>query len=223
MKKTLFFLLVLNVPATAFSAEQMALLNDEELSGVSARQGIALNFEMLINATLNASGEVVPDNCPTSALVASGTPDCRFALQFNGIDDAWLVVKEYYGVFKLNEVHVDGVRTQDSVSGYCDAACQERFGMGFDPDDRPAIQLSYDHSDLGSNTAFYNDAEIFLNAGKVAAEFNQSDPGGNIIVPGYLRNETPASAIGLKMADGVNGSGGPAQLRFDGNMMMYGY
>jgi len=46
MKKTLFFLLVLNVPAAALSAEQMALLDDEELSDVSARQGIALNFEM---------------------------------------------------------------------------------------------------------------------------------------------------------------------------------
>lgn len=223
MKKNILFLLILYVPVNVFGADQMALMNDEELSGVSARQGIALNFEMLINATLNAAGNVVPDNCPTSALVASGTPDCRFALQFNGIDNAWLVVKEYYGLFKFNEVHVDGVRTQDSASGYCDSACQARFGVGFDPDDRPAIQLSYDHSDLGSNAAFYNDAEIFLNVGKVAAEFNQTDPGGNIIVPGYLRDETPGSAIGLRMADGINGSGGPAQIRFDGNMMMYGY
>ena len=223
MNKLLLFFLVFNVPASALGANEMASLNDEELSGVSARQGIALNFEMLINATLNDSGNVVPDNCPTSALVASGTPDCRFALQFNGIEDAWLVVKEYYGIFKLNAVRIDGVRTQNSVSGYCDAACQARFGVGFDPDDRPAIQMSYDHSDLGSNTAFYNDAEIFLHAGKVAAEFNQTDPGGNIIVPGYLRNETPGSAIGLRMADGVNGAGGPAQMRFDGNMMMYGY
>ena len=204
-------------------ATELVPMNDESLAEISAREGIALNFEMLINATLDSNGELTPEHCPDATQVASGTADCRFALQFNSIDDAWLVVKEYYGVFRLNEVRVDGVRTPSNASGYCDSDCQGRFGPGFDPDDRPAIQLGYDHDDLGENEAFYGDASLFLNAGKVVAEFNQKDGGGSIVTPGYLRNETPGAAIGLRMADGPNASGGSAQIRFDGNMMMYGY
>ena len=197
-------------------ADELKELDDDALSSVSAREGIALNLEMLINAKKDGSGNIVPDTCPSTGI--SGTPDCRFGLQFNSVDNAWLVVKEYYGFLSLKEVHIDGVRMDPLSSGKCDADCLARFS-GFDPNGKPAIQLSYDHNDIGPDAAFYGDAELFLNVGKIAAEFNDSGTG----TPGYLRNVTPGAAIGLLMADGPNGTGGPAKIRFDGNLKMYGY
>ncbi|MZR63073.1 hypothetical protein [Alcanivorax sp. DP30] len=195
---------------------ELTELDDDALSGVMAREGIALNLEVLINATQDNAGNIIPDICPSTGI--SGTPDCRFALQFNSVDNAWLVVKDYYGLMSLNEVRVDGVRMDSTASGKCDADCLSRFS-GFDPNGKPAIQLSYDHSDLGASESFYGDAELFLHAGKVAAEFNDSGTG----TPGYLRDMTPGSAIGLLMADGPNGIDGAAKIRFDGNVKMYGY
>lgn len=204
----LFFFCIAN-------ADQLVALNDAELSDVTAREGIALNLEMLINAAKDSSGNIVPDSCPTTGISAAA--DCRFGLQFNSIDDAWLVIKDYYGLISLKEVRIDGVRMDATASGKCDADCLDRLS-GFNPNNKPAIQLSYDHSDLGDSQAFYDDAEIYLHVGKIAAEFNAIDG-----TEGYLRNVTPGAAIGLLMADGPDGIGGPAQIRFDGRMQMYGY
>lgn len=214
--KRIFLYLALSLTSALAFAEKMKPLDDGELSGIAAREGIALNFEMLISATKDNSGNLVPETCPSTGISAAA--DCRFALQFNSIDDAWLVVKDWYGLIGLNAVHIDGVRTESTPSGNCDSDCQNRFGTGFDPYNKPAIQLSYDHSDLGAAESFYDDANIFLHAGAVVAEFNTT---GN--TQGYLNDVTPGSAIGLLMADGVNGAGGPAQIRFDGNMQMFGY
>lgn len=202
------------------TADSLKPLNDTALSQVTGREGIRLNMEFLVNASLDSNGDLVPEVCPDTGVSAAA--DCRFGIQFNSVDNAWLVVKDYYGMFRFNGFRLDGTRTQTTASGLCDTDCQQRFGVGFDPDDRPAILLGYDHAAIGIDDVFYDDADIYLHAGKVVAEFDQLS-GGSVLEEGFLRDNTPGAAIGLLVADGPNGSAGPAMMRFDGNVMVYGY
>jgi len=205
-----FALLLMLLPFPVLALEP---LDDGALAGVSGGEGIAVNVEFLINAD-RAGSTITPLSCPDGSAHPNGAPDCRLALQFNDRPGTWLVLKNYYGLFSLNRVWLDSEQTPATASGYCDAACQARFPSGFDANNRPVVQLSYDHSALAANAAFYGDGEVFLNVDRISAEFGAT---------GYLLNDVTGSALGLRVADGPGGANGPARLRFDGRMQMYGY
>lgn len=202
--------LTLLVPLAASALEP---LTDPQLGKVDGGEGIAVNLELLINAERVGAG-VTPVACPDGGVHPNGAPDCRLALQFNDRPGTWLVLKNYYGLFSLNRVWLDSERTPASASGFCDAACLARFPADFDANNRPVVQLSYDHSNLAANAAFYGDGELFLNIDRISAEFGPT---------GYLLNDVSGSALGVRIADEANGTNGPARLRFDGQMQMYGY
>ena len=192
----------------------MLPLDDASMAGVTGREGIGLNMEFLINTDIAGDGSIIHHTCPTfSASAPNGTPDCRIALRFNDRDDSWLVLKNYHGVLRFNKAQLDASRTDSTPSGYCDADCSARFGAGFDPDDRLSFQLTYDHTGVADNTAYYGDFDLYLNL-KMAAEFGAT---------GYLDDNTTGTALGFRAADGPNASNGAAQMRFDGTMKMYGY
>ncbi|MCG8392475.1 MAG: hypothetical protein MI745_05280 [Pseudomonadales bacterium] len=196
------------------NADSMQPLDDAAMSGVTGREGIGLNMEFLINTDIAGDGSIVHHSCPAfSASTPNGTPDCRIALRFNDRDDSWLVLKDYHGVLRFNKAHLDAARTNSSPSGYCDDECSARFGAGFDPNNRLAFQLTYDHAGVMDNSAYYGDFDLYVNL-KIAAEFGAT---------GYLDNNTTGTALGFRAADGPNAVNGAAQMRFDGAMKMYGY
>lgn len=203
-------LMVLLASGPALSlAEGLMPLSDQDLSAVGGGEGIALNVAFTINAFLDQDTDTItPIPCP------AGVPDCRLALEFNDMDGAWLVLKDYYGAFSLNRVWLDASRTPSVASGFCDSACQARFPGGFDTNDRPVVQLSYDHSDIGLGAAYFGDGNLFLEVGRITAEFGSN---------GYLTDNVSGSVLGLRVSDSSAPGTASAQIRFDGRMQLYGF
>lgn len=196
----------------------MEPLSDDSMAGVTGRESVALNFQFNVNSEINATtGAVTHKSCPTAAEHSSGTPDCRWGLAFNDLENTWVVLKGYYLGFRLDRVRLSSERTNNTPSGLCDAACVARFG-GASFNDKPVLQLGFDH--FGSKSlaeAYYGDAMLYLRAERVMAEF---DDGGN---EGFMLNNVPGAAVSIRMADGPNGINGAAQMRLDGRLQIYGY
>lgn len=203
----------------ASSAQALEPLPDDALAGVSGGESVTLNLQFSVNADLLPNGQVSHLSCPTSAQHPLGTPDCRWGLAFNDLDQTWLVVKGYYMAFRLNRVRLSSDRSAPSASGLCNAACAARFSSNsFDPDDMPVLQLGFDHfaaKPLGE--AYYGDAMVYLRAERVMAEFDDAG------TEGFFLNNVPGAAISVRMADGPNGVNGAAQMRLDGRLQIYGY
>jgi hypothetical protein len=201
------------------SAQALEPLADDVLAGVSARESVAINLQFSANADLLPNGQVNHLACPTSAQHPLGTPDCRWGLAFNDLDEAWLVVKGYYMAFRLDRVRLSSDRTGAVASGLCNAACAARFSNNsFNPNDMPVLQLGFDHfgvKPLGE--AYYGDAMLYLRAERVMAEFDDAG------TEGFFLNNVPGAAISIRMADGPNGINGAAQMRLDGRLQIYGY
>lgn len=199
--------LLIFFPVSVAVAQPLQVLSDTDMADVSGREGIAMNIGWHINATLSGSTVTkVPCSVPTT--------ECRLGLSFADRPGIWLVMKDYYGIIALNAVWIDAATSPATNSVHYDAS---RFPVGYSPNNKPMIQLSYDHSSLGASQAYYGDALYYLHAGRVTAEF---DSGGT---PGYLRNSVTGAPLSLRAADGPNGINGPAQIRFDGKMQMYGF
>ena len=205
--KPVLFAGFLILPTMSFCGE-MAALSESDMADVSGQEGVAMNLEMAINANVSGAS-VTPIACPAN------TADCRLALQFNDRTDQWIVMKEYYGLIRLNKVWVDAANTPNAYTIYTNnGAALNPYLAGYDPRNKPVVQLSYDHSSLGAATSFYGDAALFLNVSRMTMEFGST---------GYLNNAVTGSALALRIADGPNGVNGAAQIRFDGKMQMSGF
>ena len=193
-------------------------LSDDMMADVTGQESVALNFQFKVNSEMNATtGAVTHKSCPTDAEHSLGTPDCRWGLAFNDLEDTWLVLKVYYLGFRLDRVRLSSERTQNTASGLCDTKCAARFG-GASFNDKPVLQLGFDHfGEKSLGEAYYGDAMLYLRAERVMAEF---DAGGT---EGFMLNDVPGAAVSIRMADGPNGINGAAQMRLDGRMQIYGY
>ena len=198
---------------TGYAQPPLESLSDDAMAAVTARDGIAVDLEFRWNASWSG-GAVSSIACPTAVQSPFGTPDCRLALQFNDRAGAWLVIKDYFGVLKLNDLLLDARVTPATPSGWCDADCQARAPAGLVTESRPVLALSYGRSGISNDSAYYGDAFFYLNASRITAEFGAQ---------GYLADAISGSTIGLRMADGPDGINGPAQIRFDGQMQIFGY
>lgn len=201
------------------SAQALEPLPDDVLSDVTGRESVTINLQFSANADLLPNGLVNHLSCPTSAQHPLGTPDCRWGLAFNDLDQTWLVVKGYFMAFRLDRVRLASERTVPAASGLCNAACAARFSNNsFDPDDMPVLQLGFDHFGVKPlSEAYYGDAMIYLRAERVMAEFDDAG------TEGFFLNNVPGAAVSIRMADGQNGSNGAAQMRLDGRLQIYGY
>lgn len=195
--------------STSALSQGMTPISDEGLAAIDAQEGIALNVDFVVNAYLDKdTGIATPIACP------AGVPDCRLALEFNDMDGAWLILKDYYGAFSLNSVWMDANTTQSSASGLCDSDCQARFPGGFNANNRQVVQFSYDHSDIGLGAAFYGDGDLFYEIGRITAEFGSN---------GYLTDNVTGSTLGVRISDSSDPGNAAAQIRFDGRMQLYGF
>ena len=211
-----FFFVVAPMFGVAF-VDAMEPLSNDVMAGISGRESVALNFQFNVNSDMQSNGLVSHRSCPTTAEHALGTPDCRWGLAFNDLENTWLVVKGYYLGFRLNRVRLSSERTESAASGLCDAKCAARFG-GSSFNDQPVLQLGFDHFGTKSlDEAYYGDALIYLRAERVMAEFDFG------ATEGFMLNNVPGAAVSIRMADGPNGVNGAAQMRLDGRMQIYGY
>lgn len=217
----------------------MQALPEQTLADISAGDGIALNLEYRINA--DAAGN--PVACPTAIMHSNGTPDCRLAMSFSDRLGIWLVMKDYRGILKLNNIWIDAVNSPPTYTTYTNnGAALNPYLQGYDPRNKPMMQLTAGNwatalaggvatynTYLNSNT--YGDAAMFVNIARLTAEYNCGtiNYAGGIhtacgsTIPGYLRDAVTGAAISLRTANGVVNPNDPAQVRLDGRLQIFGY
>lgn len=215
----LFPLLLALLTLQSVAAEpSLQQLDDEELGAINARQGvlISLNFRNNLKADNSPNGCIAPSSFP----VASANP-CRLGIEFANRNGKWLMLKEFYGTFQVNELRLDAGTLPNVATTYAD---ENRFksgstcllGAGMSPclpTGRPTMKFSYPGSD---NAAIYADFSSLLNIGRVWLEFDNGS------TPGFQRDTTDRSLLGVRMSDAaiVND---PARMRFRGTAYVYGF
>lgn len=224
-------------PASAVAELPMESLTDEAMEEVSAQQGIALNLEFRINA--KADGQPVDSSeCPTVGALTGGA-SCRVALALPDLAGAWIVLKGFRGLNKLNNIRLDAT-TFGGNSVYRDLAT---YMGGYDPNNKPAIQLTAGNwaTALAAgasayntylNTGTYQDFTTALSIERLSVEFDSG------AVPGYLRDAIPGAPLSMRLAHG-NGlvpdpnnppdvmfgpyTNDPARIRLDGRLQVHGF
>lgn len=190
MAEKIYFLAAALLYCMTAHAASLEALEDAELSGVVAQEGIAVNFDLYLNSDPAAgvnNGQPLGSlgNC-TGTTSANG---CRIALQFNNRLNAggeWLVLKDVYGSMLIRNLFIDGAFSQASASVYADST---RFLSGAGvclPSpataagscasamlNKPMLQTSFQSAEAvgGNYTTFEPDLQLHLNIGRMAVEY----------------------------------------------------
>src|SRR5690606_28074905 len=101
---------LLSLSAWAFG---MQALDEEALGNVTGQEGIALDLELRQNADADGNPLASLGNCS-----GVGNP-CLLGVQFNNRTDLggeWLMIKDFYGVIRMNDLWLDGADTPASAS-----------------------------------------------------------------------------------------------------------
>lgn len=110
---------------TEQSFADMTPIEDSALQAVTGQSGISLGLELDINVVdLNKDGNVdlnAGQFQPISGCglgdFSSGIPDsCRLALSFANRPGEWLVLKDYYGSLRIDNLYLDGGYLSDAGS-----------------------------------------------------------------------------------------------------------
>mgnify|MGYP000005754084 FL=1 len=187
----------------------MTALEDTEMAAVTGREGIALDLELRINA--DSSGTPL-----ASMAGCTGTGNgCTLALQFANRPTGggeWLVLKDFYGVIRLNDLRLDGSRLPASPSNF---ANPERFK---DNDGNCLVELCDPSGSLAAiftypdNSGFTADVELGMNIGRAAVQFGPE---------GYLPSaDTGASFLGVRIGDTQTNA---ARIDINGGLQLYGF
>lgn len=228
LMRTLFLILsaLLLTPAHAGAAD-LTPLSEAELADVSGQQGVLIN--LFLRNNVNASN--APMGCSAPASVPATPNPCRLGLEFAGAASTgkWLMLKEFYGTFQVKDLRMDATFLPASNTTYWNV---DRFdSQGADlvagcgatpllpacnPKGLAAIKFSYPGVDAPGT---YDDFLSYLNIGRVWLE---ADAAGPPVVPGYQRDTSLNSFIGVRMSDSrmVNE---PAHTRFVGDGYVYGF
>jgi hypothetical protein len=224
-------LLALPLWSRAAVAESLQSLDDASLGEVAAQQGIAFDLEYRINT--KADGEPVDAaECPTVGVLTGGS-SCRIAYSLADSSGMWIVLKNYRGMIKLTNIHVDAEslaadwtpRTSGSQSGtggqaaYMNpylcinpAGCTSASPVSayYDPRNKPALQLSAGNwaTALAAGTSSYN---TYLNrpyytdftTSLFVERMTAEFDTSSSQKDGYLKNNVAGAPIALRIAHGV--------------------
>lgn len=190
-------------------SKNMQPLDDESMADISGRSGIQLTLRL----RNNVSEVGTPIGC-------SGTPNpCRLGLEFADRGGIWLMLKDYYGSFSINDIRLEGTTLPAIYSGYQDGS---RFLAndqstcliaGCDPRGQQALNIFYPGNKA---PGVYNDLTFFVNVGRVALEFDDG------ATSGYLRDAATGSVLGFRAADS-SALNAPNRARIEGNAYVYGF
>lgn len=193
----------------------MTPLSESELATVSGQEGVLLN--------LNFRNNVDASNTPIGCSPVINTPNpCRLGLEFAARATKWLMLKEYFGTFQIKNLRMDAGFMPAANTAYWDKtrfdaagnnACTSPLVVACNPANKNAIKFSFPGVDAATT---YDDFLSFLNIGRVWLEFD------NAGTPGYMRDTTPNSALGVRMSDST-GLNAQAKMRFRGTGYIYGF
>lgn len=216
-----------------FSAMAVAMeaMDDAGLAEISGQDGVALDLEFRANMEEDGVGGFRPiQAAPFNSCSGNNNP-CKLGINFAARDTAWIVIKDYYARIVVDTIQLD-VATINTGGGSAFAGDMSQFEnpagtclLDNDPagcsagdlDGDPALQISFPTLDSGGNPRTrtdYTDILILQNMGRVSAEY---DGGG---LEGFERDAATGSVLGFRMQDN---NGGPAQTRWEGRSIIFGF
>lgn len=217
LKRWLSVALIGSVSALAQAAGLMPL-DEEEMAQVVGREGVALDFEYGMNAG--------PDSRPLASLdYCQGTGNlCNLAVTLNNRPDMWVMLKDMYGMMRINTIWLDGGETNDALSVSNSHADPTRFydqadnclikpgqtGAGCNAADLPALVIQYP----GSNNHFEVDVEWHLYIGRATVQH-----GPESYLPAH---DAPGSFMSYQITD-MRGGQLEAHFDYDGRVLMFGF
>lgn len=195
--------------AAAEHPSGMTALEDSDMASVTGREGIALDLELRINADSNGAPLASMGGC-------AGTGNgCILALQFANRfagGGEWLVLKDFYGVMRLNDLRLDGSRLPAGPSAFANPKrFEDKDGnclvAACDPSGSLAAIFTYP-----DNPGFTADVELALNIGRAAVQFGAE---------GFLPSaDTGTSFVGVRVGDTQTGT---ARIDINGGLQLYGF
>lgn len=208
--------MVLAMLSMPLMAGELRALDDNELSDVTGQEGIALDVELRINT--DASGAPLASLNDCSGV---GNP-CTLAVQFNnrlGGGGEWLVLKDTYGLLRVNNLWLDAGETPLLSSLYPNP---RRFlsqdgsscltGQGSAPNctanGLPALTMTFP----GTVGVFETDVDWSLNIGRMAVQY-----GAEGFLPG---NDNNRSFVGIRIDDRIHDH---ARIDIDGSVSLIGF
>ncbi|MDF1780443.1 MAG: hypothetical protein P1U67_04025 [Alcanivoracaceae bacterium] len=207
-----FCVAVALLTSVAHSGELQAL-DEDALSGITGQSGIALDLELRINADATGAPLASLSNC-----TGVGNP-CVMGIQFNNRGSGggeWLMLKDYYGIMKINSLHLDGAYTPGAASPYTNhsrfynQSGTDCLTSGTFPNCAENGQAVFAMSFAGSPAIFEDDILWHLNVGRMAIEYGPT---------GY-DNDTNGSFLGLRVTD-LNQT--MARIDVDGTLTLSGF
>lgn len=201
------------LPASFCAAGDLVPLSEGEMATISGGHGLLLDIDLRNNVSAS--------NTPIGCTPAVGTPNpCRLGLEFAARAGVWLMFKEFYGTFEMNDLRLDAGFLPGANTPYFNSTrFQDTAGncliAGCNPGSDPAILLTYPGADAQGT---YNDFLSFMNIGRTWLEFDTAAP----VTPGYMRDTSLNSVFGVRMSDSsaLNAS---SRMRFLGTGYVYGF
>lgn len=194
--------------AAAGAQAAMQVLNEEELVGITAQDGVSFELDMRINS--DASGTPDPTLCTGANRV-----QCRMAIKFANREDGggeWLVWKGYSGRIYMPRFNMDATTSSASPSPYANTGPGGRFVNGFgvpvSPYNQPNIAIEY-----------VDPIEIYnFRISGMAVEYGTGLTAGT----GFQADPTDSrSFIGLVINNSIANQ--PATLQVDGQILVFGF
>lgn len=195
---SLLFLVTLLSFSQGYARAQLREVGSEELSAITAQDGVGLELDMRIN--MNA------DNT-RAAICTTNLAHCRLALNYanrNDLGGEWLVLKNYYARFMFPTINLTSATTPAAATAYVDMSrFYDETGtvnlLGTTPYGIPVLSLEYPEP-----------IRMFMNIGGMAIEYGAT---------GYS-NVDERSFMGLQ----VGNVGQPlAEITAKGKVLLYGF
>lgn len=211
-------------------ADGLESLDDNSLASVSgAGNGIAFDIVMQFNTD---SGGTPLGNATQSSNCQGNTTGCPFllALQVENRAGSWLVLKDLYGLMKINNLNLDAYVNPTANTSYwnknryASAPFQASLSCISDiascnPAGMASFMLSFNNAAVN-----YNNVQLYLNIGRMALEFDKNVAGACASVNdttncGYVQ-DNGGSFAGVLVSDV---SQKPAQISVQGQVRVYGF
>lgn len=227
------------------SASGLTPLDDDQLSVVTGREGVAMDFVYAMNAYHEDSAGYTAGDPITDTNHLTGDPlaslencdglmnPCSLGITVNNRPGMWVMLKDLYGIQKINNFWLNGRETQAVSTVGSSVADENRFKDNGscmlpggnsrtpclpDSPSLPSLAMSYGPAIPGGDDldTFEVDVEWHLYIGRVTVQYD--DPTNGLA---YLpANDQPGSFMSYQITDMHQKA---AKFDYDGRVVMFGW
>lgn len=211
-------------------------LDDTELAAISGREGVAMDFTYAMNAyETDKNGHSAGDPLSSLGDCSGQHNPCSLGITVNNRPGLWVMLKDLYGIQKINNFWLNGRETRD-VNGVASLADPNRFiemeggtetcqlpgrdtsnCLASSPNSPslPSLAMQYGPASGDGFDTFEVDVEWHLYIGRVNVQYDDNNS------PAYLpANDKPGSFMSYQITDMHQNA---AKFDYDGSVVMYGW